>query len=290
MQSIDPDTGEIIEEASDEEIANITKFALGAWGDDAVTSLHSVIKGPHYRKKRLTLLKLAEAAYLNKSQLQLFREATEGNGCGSRTAHYKWRNNDAAYETAYQYLVGDRANPGVAMLVREQELDEVETLAISALVEARTHLRLLSAEAVNTLGEALYAKDRYGPLWRERIVAANSILDRSEAADTGKARHTGSLTLVDQAILTVYNVAIASGESTHDDHDIYEGTTVPALPSGVPVHSEQPTLANGRDLGTTHNHASDDGHTDELGIPVQAKPPTPPPANKPTIIDGKIHE
>jgi hypothetical protein len=173
---------------------------LDVWGNDAATLLQAVTAGIHYVKKRRTLIALADAAYNNTSQANVFRDKQ----FASKVAHYKWRANDPDYETAYLYLVGDLSDPGVARISREQELDEDEHVAISALAEARTKLRIASAEAVDTLVDALGATNRFdNPMWHQRILAASAILDRADAETA--ARSAPALMAVDKAIMTIYS-------------------------------------------------------------------------------------
>ena len=208
ITEIDPDSGEVLSyEASPEALDLAAEMALEAtidpvtdqWGELATELLANITDGPHFRKKRRTLLKLAEASYLNIPMSTVFLQP---DTC-SKMAHYKWRDVDPDYENAYAYLIGDPQSPGIAKITREQELDEDEALAISALVQARTTLRLGTAAAANTLMNALDASDRtQTPLWRERIVAANSIL---AYADNQAGGTTGpNVTLIEQAIMVTY--------------------------------------------------------------------------------------
>ena len=169
------------------------------WGDQAAELINAITEGPHFRKKRHTLLSLSDAAYHNFSQAQVFQLAS----CASKVAHYKWRQVDPAYEAAYLFLIGDNSMPGIARQQREQELDEAEQLAIGALAEARATLRLGAAEASHTLISALDAQNSYGPKWHERISAANSILDRADR-DTATLA-TPALGIIDHAIMHVYH-------------------------------------------------------------------------------------
>lgn len=214
MRKIDPDTGEILFDDSaeaqdpapsaDEASQAITADSdpppgyLDEWGEESWALIQAIEEGPHYRKKRTTILRLAEAAYLNVPQKAVFSRPD----CAARTSHYKWRKTDPAYEEAYLFLVGDATEPGLAKQLREAELDEDEVNAISSLQEARTRLRLASRDAVEVLVDALDAFVGGKPQWRERIMAANSILDR---ADTETAVRRGpSIAIVDQAIMQVY--------------------------------------------------------------------------------------
>lgn len=214
---IDPETGEVVgydhsDEASDPaELIPYTDPIVDQWGEEAQELLAAVTEGIHFRKKRRTLLKLAEATYINVAQATVFKMPD----CASKVAHYKWRDVDPDYEAAYLYLVGDPHTPGIAKLTREAELDEDEALAVSALVQARTTLRLGSADAAATLMNALDASDRFGtPLWRERIVAANAVLGYTDN-DTGAAAGP-SVTLIDKAIMVAYPVSDGMPSSTPD--------------------------------------------------------------------------
>ena len=241
MSNVDPETGEVLDYVDD--AAVVPEFELDQWGEEALLLIQAVVIGPHCRKKRRTLLKLAEAAYLNVSQAAVFRLGD----CSSKVAHYKWRKEDEAYEEAYLYLIGDALNPGLARLHREHELDEDEALAISSLVEARTRLRLASADAVRTLVDALDATDRFGALWRERIVAANSILDRADAETA--ARQAPAVSLVDKAIMTVYAPA-------HVDQQA-------GLPSGAPAEEANQPPAEDSIIPSSYHSDDDDTHVSD---------------------------
>lgn len=184
--------------SKDDSLQATTDNQLSQWEELASDLLANIVDGEHYRKKRHTILALAEAAYLNVSQATVYRLP----GCASKVAHYKWRDNDPAYEAAYQFLVGDAAMPGQARQLREQEIDEQELLAISSLAEAKNVLRMAAAEAAYTLTEALQAKTSHGPKWHERITAANSILDRSDAETATKV--APAISVIDAAIMKVY--------------------------------------------------------------------------------------
>ena len=245
-QEIDPDSGEVLsfhgsQEALDAEFAaellpdGPRDPISDQWGETASVLLANVTDGPHFRKKRRTLLKLTEAAYLNIPMSAVFQDP----GTCSKMAHYKWRDVDPAYEEAYTYLVGDAQSPGLARLTREQELDDDEALAISALVQARTTLRLGTAAAANTLMNALDASDRMAnPLWRERIVAANSILAYADTQTGGTAGP--NVTLIENAIMVSYappedrQAGLPDGIS--DDTNIINGEVeedTPPLPPAV---------------------------------------------------------
>lgn len=196
------------------------------WGEDAMQLVNDIVDGPHFRKKRHTLLLLTEATYHNQSQAEVFKLVS----CASKVAHYKWRDVDPAYEAAYQFLIGNTALPGIARLRREHELDEAEQRAIGALAEARATLRLSASEAAYTLQDALKAENAYGPKWHERISAANSILDRS---DKETARQPApSLSLIDQAIMSIYGRESKEADDTRQaglqaDNDEAPTTTDP---------------------------------------------------------------
>lgn len=218
------------------------------WGEEAQALLANIVDGQHYRKKRRTILALAEAAYINVSQATVFRSPN----CASKVAHYKWRENDPDYEAAYQFLVGDPALPGLARQQREQEIDEQESLAISALAEAKNVIRMAAADAAYTLTEALQAKTSHGPKWHERISAANSILDRSDAETATKV--APAINVIDNAIMKVYaddpidattqaglqeesdsteslpDSEIGNGKSHMDNHEPHKDGMTPSTP------------------------------------------------------------
>ena len=221
---------------SEENTANegsITVDYQDKWGDEAAELINAVTEGPHYRKKRHTLLSLSDAAYHNFSQAQVFNMAS----CASKVAHYKWRQVDPAYEAAYLFLIGNNSLPGIARQQREQELDEAEQLAIGALAEARATLRLGAAEASHTLISALEAQNSYGPKWHERISAANSILDRADR-DTATLA-TPALGIIDHAIMHVY----------HNDDQHAQDTRQAGLQedNNQPPDSENPPVTPSKD-------------------------------------------
>lgn len=210
------------------------------WGETTHAML-SMITGRHYRKKRATLLHLADAAMLNLAQATVYRK----HDCASKVAHYKWRKQDPAYEAAYAYLVGSHEQPGLSRDARAQELDEDEKRGVLALEEARISLRVASADAVAMLIEALQASYKTGPAWRERIQAAQAILDRADSVTAQK----GSLeiTTVERAIIQVYGDAsiqsagleaagLPAGEASQDSVSSHDNVI-----DGVLVAATKPT-------------------------------------------------
>jgi hypothetical protein len=173
---------------------------VDGWGDQ-VDDLLAGITGRHHRKKRHTLLKLAEATYLNQSQASVFKLQS----CASKVAHYKWRQVDPAYEEAYLFMIGDEDRPGLARVAREEELDALERQAVSAISQARTELRIATADAATALRDALSARDRFGPDWSIRVKAATAILDRAD--DETAQRSAVNVTTVEDAIAKVYGQA-----------------------------------------------------------------------------------
>ena len=211
------------------------------WEELAQDLLANIVDGQHFRKKRRTILALAEAAYINVSQATVYRLP----GCASKVAHYKWRDVDTDYEAAYQFLVGDVATPGLARLQREQEIDEQEHLAISALAEAKNVLRMAAADAAYMLTEALHAQTSHGPKWHERITAANSILDRSDQETATKV--APAISVIDAAIMKVY-----SDEPI--DATPQAGLQVDEPPSQEVTDSE---IGNGKSHPDNHAHDKD---------------------------------
>lgn len=208
------------------------------WEEEAQELLASIVDGQHYRKKRRTILALAEAAYINVSQATVYRLP----GCASKVAHYKWRDNDPAYEAAYQFLIGDPAMPGIARQQREQEIDEQESLAISALAEAKNVLRMASADAAHTLTDALAAATSHGPKWHERIQAANSILDRSDAETATKV--APAMTTIDTAIMKIY---------APDEMDVNPQ-------AGLPEEADSPESPSDSEIGNGKSHPDNHDH------------------------------
>jgi len=210
------------------------------WQELAQDLLASIVTGQHFRKKRRTILALADAAYMNVSQATVYRL----QGCASKVAHYKWRDVDPQYEAAYQFLVGDPATPGVARVQREQEIDEQEHLAISALAEAKNVLRMAAADAAYTLTDALHAETSHGPKWHERISAANSILDRSDQETATKV--APAISIIDAAIMKVYS------------DDPIDATPQAGLPVDSPPSQEVSESQSEIGKGDTPNHSNDE--------------------------------
>lgn len=219
------------------------------WEELAQDLLVNIVDGQHFRKKRRTILALAEAAYINVSQATVYRMPT----CGSKVAHYKWRENDPDYEAAYQFLVGDANAPGLARQQRELEIDEQELLAISALAEAKNVLTMAAADAAYTLTDALLAKTSHGPKWHERIQAANSILDRADTETATKV--APAISIIDRAIMKVY-------------HDPDDGMDAIAPETESPTDEQTPELesdsAIASDQRHTGNHGSQDNDEDNM--------------------------
>ena len=221
--------------SKDDSLQATTDNQLSQWEELAHDLLANIVDGQHYRKKRHTILALAEAAYINVSQATVYRLP----GCASKVAHYKWRDNDPAYEAAYQFLVGDAAMPGQARQLREQEIDEQELLAISSLAEAKNVLRMAAADAAYTLTDALQAKTSHGPKWHERITAANSILDRSDAETATKV--APAISVIDAAIMKVY-----ADEPIHAQQA--------GLPADQPPSKEVANAETEKDKSHANNH------------------------------------
>lgn len=157
---------------------------LTNWGEEAHKLLKD-IKGQHSHKKRLTLLALADCEYTGEAQGGVFKDPT----CGSKTAHYKWLEEDTVYKAAYDFLVGNEETPGLARQKRQEEEDEAELEAVTAVSQARRKLKLLTMDAIKTLECAL----SFGE-WGESIRAANSILDRNPETMSGtKQQHSGTI-------------------------------------------------------------------------------------------------
>lgn len=229
-----------------------TNIAKNVWGDDAQRALAAVNDGPHYRKKRLTLLLMADATLRNRPLADVFQLPE----AASAPAHYRWRKTDPDYEHAYMFLVGDPAMPGRARIQREKNLDDDELRAISALAEARTKLRLASADAVDTLVDALDAENKWGPKWHERILAANSILDRADS-DTA-ARQAPALALVDAAIMNIYgHAADDAGHPTIIDQ------RQASLPANLEPAPPEPDQAPADDIAMPSDIPDDEAAGDE---------------------------
>jgi hypothetical protein len=166
------------------------------WGDEAYAVLRA-INGQHSTKKKQTLLLLADAAYLGESQVSVFKSE---KAAASRTAHYRWLENDEAYAVAYAFLIGTDEAPGLATAAYREEMEEQEQTAVRELAGARHKLKILAGTAVAALEEALQAQalivDRGGEKhWyadhTNRRLAANSILDRNiETAVSSKSQQS----------------------------------------------------------------------------------------------------
>ena len=221
MSYVNPQTGEILAGTEVLELENHPE--LDRWGDVVHDALQKVTAGPWYRKKRATLLKLAEHAFENMPQYPIWHmEHT-----GSRQAHWKWMNNDADYAAAFAILVGTISDPGTARLQRAEIIDEAEDLAVTALADARAQLRVASSQAVQTLIDGLTASTRYGPKGHERIMAANSILDRADPETA--AQQAPQQAIIDKAIMHVYGV---DSKTLPDPKYNFDDVPTASLPPG----------------------------------------------------------
>lgn len=244
MSYVNPETGEILPNT---EVLDLEEHPeLGRWGDIARDALVKVTDGPHYRKKRATILKLAEHAFENLPQHLVWTMPH----CASRQAHYKWLKNDENYAAAYHIIVGTVTDPGLARLQRAEIIDEAEDLAITALADARAQLRVATSAAVQTLIDGLSASNRYGPKWHERIMAANSILDRADPETA--AQQAPAQAIIDKAIMHVYGVAppkLPDPRYNYDD----EHSIKMALPSGQQADPEPAPADSTADPDTAHD-------------------------------------
>ena len=247
MYNSDLDPSPADSELEDLPADTITTTTANQWGDEAASLLANIIGGRHFRKKRLTLLLMADAALYNRPLTSVM----DMSEAGSRITHYKWRKVDPAYEAAYMFLVGDHAAPGQARILRERNLDADELRAISSLAEARTQLKLASADAVQTLIESLDASNKWGPKWHERILAANSILDRADSETA--VRSAPALALVDAAIMNVYGAP-------------------PADDASIVITDGQASLLDDQRQPTT-SESSDDDDMGHASHPIADAPP-----------------
>lgn len=238
----DPSTGEILDD---------TGLALDAWGEVAMTAMLAVTTND-YRLKRFTLVALADAAFNNESIMAVY----DNDKTGTRASHHRWLNDDPAYHAAHTLIVGTVSDPGIARLQRSQVIDEREDMAITALSQARATLRVASASAVATLIDGLSASNKYGPKWHERIMAANSILDRADPETA--VQSAPAQALIDKAIMHVYGATLSpavlpAGEPVDTDTVVLEGEysadekgTTPA----TPIITVEPLPAAERDEHT----------------------------------------
>ncbi len=161
---------------------------LKKWGEEAYALLKD-IEGTHCIKKRATILALADAVYAGSSLNNVLKN---NQTTGSKTAHYKWLDNDPGYAAAYAFLVGqllgtDETKRGLAWTTREAELDDDRLIAVVKIEKARIKLDMLSLRAVDAYAEALDAEyvtfSEGGEAYhtadhRTRLIAANAITDR----------------------------------------------------------------------------------------------------------------
>jgi hypothetical protein len=161
------------------------------WGEEAYR-LIMAIPEPEVRKKRITLLRLADQRLAGLPLVHVFRVP----GTGSERVHYaKWLK-IPEYKAAYDYLMAEAD--------KERELIEAGEMAdaVTALELARRKLHLSSPAAVKALVEALDGRgllvDRDGvEHWFDdhstRIRAAQAILDRNPlTAKVTKQELTGA--------------------------------------------------------------------------------------------------
>lgn len=227
IANVDPNTGEMLDYEPDLEF--LPDDPMDKWGDEAKAMLSAITYescGRYWRKKRLTLLALADAALLGKPKNTVWQLP---DTC-TYVSYYRWIAHDPIFTAANDLLIGPvtkgaNSSPsrGIVQAHRDVSILEAESIAIDALAEARTMLRIASAEAVATLREALASADiRRHPQWRERIMAATAILDRADA-DTA-SRQPAALTQINQAIMMIYQEATGEPPAVVSDSDtIIEG-------------------------------------------------------------------
>lgn len=170
---------------------------LGRWGERAYELLRA-IPAPEARKKRTTLLAIADAVIVGRSLVSVFEQP---NTC-SRTIHYnKWMH-QPEYRAAYDWLVGNDDAPGLARKEAEAaELREYER-ATTQIATARHELQMASLPAVRRMVAALDAENGVyyeggkiadEPAHAVRLKAASEIADRiPELAKVASGRDGGA--------------------------------------------------------------------------------------------------
>ncbi len=238
LENIDPNTGEVMN--FEPELEHEPDDPMDKWGERVKEMLAGMTYktcGRYWQKKRFTLVALADAVLMGKPKntVWLLPQAC------TYVSYYRWMASDPLFAAANDYMIGPinpkgaNATPsrGIAHDQRDTNMLEAEDAAISALSEARTMLRIASAEAVATLREALVSADIRGHAqWRERIMAATAILDRADA-DTA-SRQPAALNQINNAIMMIYN----EGERTTADvitadlDDVIEGVISESAATG----------------------------------------------------------
>lgn len=199
------------------------------WGAEAIALLDE-IKNPHARRKRSTLIALADAVLDG----QPFARVWERRDCASDNAHYRWLTSDPAYKLAYNHLVGDPSAPGLARQQYEAMTDQMEADAVTAVARARHGIRINSEEAVMALVKALEANRplvidgevRDYPDTTNRVAAAKALLDRlPETAPASKQDITSggeklpatfAIAGIDSILAKIYG---EEGDDTDDSTD-----------------------------------------------------------------------
>jgi hypothetical protein len=161
------------------------------WGDDARQLLDAIV-GPKAELKRTTLLLLANARYAGDSQNSAFAQP----GSASKPSHYKWMANDPNYITAFDFFIGDKTSPGLALAQAQQDQKTTQSEALATIAKAREITQLGAARAAQKRIELLEAQTTifyHGEPVADvealdvQLRAANAILN---AASSETAEHT----------------------------------------------------------------------------------------------------
>lgn len=142
------------------------------WMTDEITKLLDAIEGPHARKKRTTVIKLA---FARANELPLAKVFNQPETCNESVWYMKWQHDvgiKAAYDACYK---------------RAMEWTDEETARLEAHYR-RERLRSIArwaAQAPGALADVMLDQAQRG---NDRISAANSLMTWADPEAAGKAQ------------------------------------------------------------------------------------------------------
>lgn len=126
-----------------------------AWGDEAFEILQKITP-PHVRKKRTTIILLADATLAGTTHAAVFKPSTTRRACSQNTHYMKWIH-EPSYKAAYDFLIGTADAPGLSRQRRDAILDQQEAEAVAHIATAHQKLQMLAGPAVEAMARGLTA-------------------------------------------------------------------------------------------------------------------------------------
>lgn len=170
------------------------------YGKEAYTLLTRIKRG-EVRKRRRTILALADAVLLGTPRTEVYAEET----CLNKRTHFRCLRDDDDYRNAYMHIVGNEEHPGIARRLFLQIVDEETGEAISVLNNAVNLLVDGSYKAALALLESLDAEEmkldmrgnaHYAPDNRTRLAAAKTLFDLTKEWRAPKDEGADDLKLI----------------------------------------------------------------------------------------------